>query len=132
MVIIRICLQQYEGIPHTITTVHIYVPLRGPAQRYRCLLDLSQVRAWLKKLKAKGQAFYTENSYLLAGVLLQKHHACTQQRLNVFNELPQLAPTLRDGIMTWASKEASGAASSDMHESLDQTQELLRILTCLR
>ena len=91
-----------------------------------------QVMSWLRKMKAEGQAYFAKKSYLLAGVLLQKQHACSQQQLNACNGLPQLAPTLQNGIMTWADKDAGSAASSDVHKSLDQTQELLQILTCLR
>jgi len=31
----------------------------------------SQVRKWIEQMKAEGKAFYSRNTYLLAGVLLQ-------------------------------------------------------------
>jgi len=34
-----------------------------------------QVKQWIAKMKMEAKAFYTGNSYLLAGVLLQKREA---------------------------------------------------------
>lgn len=90
-----------------------------------------KVRSWLAKMKAEGQAFYAESSYLLAGVLLQKQQPVSQQRLDAHNGVPQAAPTLQNNIVTWGSKTVGNATTPDAQKTLDQADELLRILTCL-
>ena len=57
------------------------------------ILECLQVRRWIAQMKANSQAFYSDNCYLLAGVLLSK----TQPDKFVSG---QLAPDLTEQVLS--------------------------------